>query len=328
MNVPLLEAAASLLASFALSLDAPAPRLAPEPGLTVQKEVAQTFETVLEGWGCTWNGSEVPDSYLPEIEVEVLHEEAFSVVDEYLACREGRLERLVRRYDEAGGSLRQHVRVGGELQPSSGEKEARSPLEGAVVRFEAGAPRLEAGDVPEELVAGLAPDLDLAAFLPPAGAAPGEPWTVDAKAFSPLGTPGGDLGLALDSEEAPDPAQLAAHLEGEWTARLAGEEPGGDPRLSVEGEFGTWAERATDLAEVPIVDGAATERTEMRLRCVGTIVWSRRASVLGSARIESEVRTTVTTTRDLEGVEGEPTYEQRMRFTGRSTFVIETRPLD
>jgi hypothetical protein len=57
----------------------------------------------------------------------------------------------------------------------------------------------------------------------------------------------------------------------------------------------------------------------------GELVWDVERCTLRTLSVEAVARSTVVTVRELEGIEGEPTYEQTMRLVGRSKLTCDVR---
>lgn len=330
--------ARALQLAFALTLvpaAGDAPTLAPEPGTRVLRSAQQSFTLSLEGWDVVWNGAQVPSGFLPELEIEVTEEARVEVEDEYLECAAGRPLRLRRRVLAAAGTALEASDIDGEPAGPVGEREGTSELEGCVVLFaEGGAERtLEEGDCSDEALERLVVDMDLTGLLDPEGVARDEDgWEVELEAQSPLDLAGAFSILFEDvegSERHGDPDQLARNAQGTWLVRPDGqrEEDGRELEVfALEARVETFAESAADLAEVPIVDGSATELTSMRFEYEGEALWDPAESRLHAAELRADVSMTVKVTRDLEGVEGEPTYHHVLRFAGEAALRIETSP--
>jgi hypothetical protein len=313
-----------LVVGLALGLDGL--RLDPEVGTQVQRTFAFESELELEGWSVVWNGQEAPSEALPELWIEAREEARAVVTDVVLGCADGRVAALRRSFDELSARDALEVTLGGVAVE---ERDARGTgaLEGCVVRFEGGERSLLEGDAPEEALASLELDLDLTALLAGAGA-DDEAWEAPASALVPTGLPGG---FTIELEEVPEEDSALAqqgreNLTGTWRVRpLDAREDGRLAVFALEGELATSSVRATDLEGVPIVQGDATETSTTTWKASGELVWDVERRTLRSLAIEAAVRSTVVTVRDLEGVAGEPTYEQTLRLVGRSKLTCDVR---
>lgn len=310
----------------ALALGMQGLRLDPEIGTEVQRTFAFESELELEGWSVVWNGQEAPAEALPELWVEARAEARAVVADVVQACADGRVVTLQRTFEELEARDALEVTLGGVAVE---ERDARGTgeLQGCVVRFEGGERSLVEGDAPAQSLAALELDLDFTELLAGAGE-DGETWEAPASALVPTGLPGG---LAFELEGVPEEEAALAeswreNLTGTWHVRPLEERE--DGRLAVfalEGELATSGVRATDLEGVPIVQGAATETSTTTWKAGGELVWDLERRTLRSLAIDAEVRSTVVTVRDLEGVAGEPTYEQTLRLVGRSKLTCDVR---
>lgn len=314
------------LAVVGLGLGAGGVRFDPEAGTQVERTFAFESELGFEGWTVVWNGQEVPAEFLPELAVEVREEARAVVRDAVLECAEGRVNALQRSFEGLGAREVFEVSLSG-APIEERDAEGTCALEDCTVRFENGARVLVEGEAPAEALAGLELDLDFTALLE-GGRDGAQAWQAPAEALVPACLPGG---IAFEFAEVPEEERAAAeqwlaNLTGTWRVRpLESREDGRLQAFALAGELSTWSVRATDLDDVPIVEGDATETTNTEWKAEGELVWDVERRTLSSLSVEAELRSTVVTVRDLEGIEGEPTYEQTMRLVGRSKLTCEVR---
>lgn len=312
------------LAVVALGFGPGGVRFDPEVGAEVVRSFAYESSCELEDWTVVWNGQEAPAEALPELWVESREEARAQVTDVVLACAQGRVTGVRRSFAGLAARNGLEVTLGGTTIEER-DAEGACPLEGCVVRLEGDERELLAGDAPAEDLGALELDLDFTALLAGAGAGK-EAWEAPASALVPAGLPGG-IAFAFDEipeEERADRAQLAENLTGTWRVRrLETREEGRVEAFALEGDLATTCVRATNLDDVPIVKGDATETTTTTWQATGELAWDVERRTLRSLEVEAQVRCTVVTVRDLEGVEGEPTYEQTMRLAGRAKLSCE-----
>lgn len=301
----------------------------PAEGLEVERRLTGDFELRLADWSVTMNGSVVPSEYLPELQIEVGVHSSLVALDELRAARDGRPSKLRRVYSELAGRMDTDVSVNGTPDKTSGAKDARPSLPPCAVVFEAGEGedhglrKPEGVEIDDDVLNALELDLDFTAFLP---VGDDEEWDVAVAALNPFDAKLAGVNFSFDKGEnelgAP-PEQLCANATGMWRAERTGEREEQGLRLCVvrlEGDFKTHGERRTELVDVPVVSGAADERTDYDCTVEGELVWNATRGVLHSLRWTSEGRMRVRTVRVRDGSGTDAAYEHTMNFACKSEF--------
>ena len=303
----------SLLAAPLVLLAHALPSIHPEPALS-DSEVRRSFDRrssqELVEFTVTMGGMEVPPEYLPEMELAWTRAAHLVVLDRR---SEGA---LVRSFEELGLDATQDF----QMAPSTDEQDeghATSPFEGRTVRFDSEGGVAWVGDGgDEDLLAGLERSLALSALVPGGLAAhhTGDSWEVDAEDLHALFYPGGNLAWEWSATEglrAPDNDPVFP--TGALTITLASVD-GGQASLRLEGTLEARTESATDLSEVPVVDGTATEVRTTTFELEGRAIFDAERNEIAELRLDAELATAIETTKD-EGQPG-PAYSSHMGFEG------------
>lgn len=170
-------------------------------GATNTKAFKSTVELTLDSLDMTMNGQAPP--MMPEMDMTVTSNQEVVVSDEYLSMRDGAPRKLKRSYDTLSGHTDMHMEMDmmGTTQTQDTPMEMSSELEGKSVLFAwnedegeyvAKFPE-EGGD--EELLKGLAENMDLRDFLPEGPVSEGDEWEVPPAAIAHILAPGGNLKL-------------------------------------------------------------------------------------------------------------------------------------
>lgn len=296
----------------------------PAPGLVVARELSRSFETTFADWTIVMNGSEVPAQYLPKLSIQASSTAHAAVRDELRAARDGRPLALRREYADLALADTRRVSVDGVEDAANGSREGKSSVANCIVVFDermddATQRRvLERGECDRDALDGLALDLDFTALLP--GDSASDDWELDVQAFNPFEDQ--LAGVAFELETSPeewrrDAEQLRENATGTW--RLERLEQLEEDGLTLEvirlkGEFESFATAKTDLERVPVADGAADERTDLRLDIDGELVWDATHGVLHKLEWDATGQMSVRTTRIRDGSGTDAAYEQTMRF--------------
>lgn len=262
------------------------------------------------------NGQEVPKMFLPKLEYQ-------SEVTLSLTLEDTQGEEHTRTFTEGAMGFSMDMTFGEEsgMPPIDVETSASCELEGHAVRFEEEDGELlarwvEDEDTPDDaLLEGLAADLHCANLLPEKPVEPGVKWSADAAALRPLLRPSGDLTWRWDDGTS-DPDTAA--YSGDLTLRLVEvvkEEGQRLARITIEGDLVETTVRATDLAEVPVADGDATETTKTEYAVDGELLWDLERNALHSIELTGEGDGTQATVKD-PGQEGGD-YASTLRHTAK-----------
>ena len=104
------------------------------------------------------------------------------------------------------------------------------------------------------------------------------------------------------------------------TARLASiDAEEGTARVEFEGTLTSLREAATDLAEVPVADGTATERTTTTYELDGTLVWNTAAGHLSRLELEAMLDVAI----EIEKDPGQPGVEYASTMTMSGVWSCE-----
>ncbi len=315
----LIFAVACLLAPAADPL-----RYAPSEGLALERSIEGAFELRLSDWNVVMNGQDVPEQYLPKIEIEVATRASVEAREELREAREGRPARLRREYRAAHGRRTSEVSINGESDATSGEREGHASVRECVVAFEGERERkLEKGESTDAALDALALDWDFTALLPADG---DERWDADIAALNPFDERLAGIAFDYGDEKerlGPAPEALLTNSKGMWRLERVEERAQDGLRLCVvrlEGDFETFGERRTELVNVPVASGAADERTDYECSVEGELVWNATHGVLHSLEYESEGVMRVRTVRVRDGSGTDTAYEHTMNFACKRSF--------
>ena len=293
----------------------------------------KTFHSTMELEGgeleATMNGEPVPSEFLPTLELLIQSESSVTLRDRYVESSGGRPGVLERTFVETDQQLEQEqtmVMEGSDMSEDSSST-GTSDLEGETVRFrwdpEEGDYRAEADDLRDpDLLEGLEEDADLRAWLPEGPVGTGDCWTVPADAFACLWSPGGDLAWDHSDERVNghEPEELI--YDGEIELSLSGVHGSDGERVAhvaVEGEITITSVSASDLEEIPVVDGPGTATQIHAMTLEGELLWSLGANRVAGAEIEAEVEAEVT----LATEDGAPMpFSSTVRLAGSAHYEL------
>ena len=301
-----------------------------EPGLTLTRTVTSRTELTGGDLRVKMDGQDVPSEFLPELTIDVTQASSVLVRDEHAATA------FVRSFEALSSEATIEVDLGGYMGQSGERIEAfaTSPLQGRAVRFtptEDGvtvatfADERDATEVAGDdhaLLAGLREDQDLAAWLPEGPVAVGARWQAPAAALRELIEPSGALAWKWSSPDAAEHAasrSITGDVELELV-RVTDADGRAIAALRVSGTFEHTTTRATDLADVPVADGTATETRTAATTLRGDLVWDVAGGHLVSAELVTELDQTSRTVKD-PGQEG-PEYESALSFEGTTRWQV------
>lgn len=331
MNVQLLLGGLSLLS---LSTPGLAPkeeydlRFRALAGMELEKTFTSQSSRQSQEFSVKMAGNPVPQQFLPELLFESELELSCVVRDRYEAPAVGGVPVFTREYDQLFGAGTWSFQM--PPQPGEGgDWEHRSDLEGKSVRFEweedsgrYGRTIPSQEEQPEELKA-LSAEMNLQGFLPEGPVVVGDSWKVDGALVSALLSPGGELGLHLDSDENETPFELV-EANGELTVRLSkvAKLKGVQVAvLSIEGDYLLEEKRPTTLEQVPVADGTATEFATTRLELEGELLWDLDAGHALLLELEAPLDYLLKTIRDPD--QGGSDYSSELTFGGEVELRVE-----
>ncbi len=318
----------SLLAALAPALQSETVTLVPrtDAGATLTRTFTQSSATTGGDLTVDMDGQPVPAEFLPDLSLEAAERRSVTLVDRHT-------ERgVVREFQTLEVSSHTVLDMGGYMGQGETEYDATadSPLAGRSARFGSdGAVFLDAEGKDaaatasdSALLAGLTRGADLAAWWPGREVAVGEAWQGPAAALLELSAPSGDLAWRWSSPDAERRADRRA-LDGEVTLTLrAVREVDGRTlaEVAVEGRLERTESVATDLRDVPVADGTATETRTAQLELRGTLTLDVKGGHLSAAELTAEVEETVATVKD-PGQPG-PEYRSTLTFRGTETYTV------
>ncbi|QDV05175.1 hypothetical protein Poly30_06710 [Planctomycetes bacterium Poly30] len=299
MQAPLITAlAASLSLGATHSDDTVKLQLAPTSG-TVSTYAVEILRTIQGGdLQVVMNGNEVPAQFLPKLEFEFTASTTATVTDHFLPgenditgpWRKRTLEDLTSAFDMS-------LTYSGETTDFAAE--ASSPLDDqpfllgldedgeVVARWADPESKLD-----DEFLARVRPELHLEGLLPDEPVAMGATWEADASAVAAILDFSESLPWNWPSDAAenvPGPASNTYEGTLELTViDLRTEDETVFCTVSLSGDIVETGTRATDLAQVPVADGTATETTTTTFTVEGELVWNVTAAHLASFELKGE----------------------------------------
>lgn len=315
--------------AFALALLAPSLLLSDTPSVAVDAgtKVTKTFEnaTKLELQSISMEfgdeEQEVPDEQLPEVVLE--DSELIVFTDEYLAVDGGRGTRVARTFDTLEDSSTQTVSMpdgeGGE-EVAEGESE----LTGTTIVFswdedeEAYTSAFgEDEEADEDLLEGLEGDADFLFMFPGEEVEIGDSWEVEAKVFTLISSPSGDL--KIDSEDEADDddefgEQFEDNLSGEFDVTLESIEDG-VAKVVFEGVVDTEIELERETPEDAPEGLELQQSFEFSFDVSGTLLWNMEEGIAISMELEADVEMNTSNIQTM----GEQSLKQVQYFEGEYT---------
>jgi hypothetical protein len=187
----------------------------PSQGTVVQRTFMTRAEMTLDSMDMKMNGQSPP--MMPEMNMTITTEVKTVVEDEFLAIRDGRVQRLKRHFSDLSQrtEMAMEMDMMGQTQTQDASTPASSELEGQTVHFTwSDADEAFRVHWPEgregkpELLTGLSEDMDLRAFLPKGPVAQGQRWTIEPAAMMSVMAPGGDLKLVPEDVDTTEMAMM------------------------------------------------------------------------------------------------------------------------
>ena len=310
----------ALLAVPFVSVRAPELRFAPAEGTTLRYSLDQDMELklveasqrfVVDGEEHASDDGDVPDITITEHEHQ-------AYADIYTKAKDGRPQRIERRYEELASTRAQSGSTpdGEDID----EKEDRSSdLEGADVVFAWDEDASEwkksfgeaSADRDEDLLEGIEAEVFFAELLPKDDVAVGATWEIDPRTFLEATSPGGQIPWDDDTPDDDTNDKMLEAVEGSVTAELVGFADEGGTRLAtirfraeLSSEFDD-SPSAEELEEVEF-DITVEQTLKIELELEGELVWDVKAGHARSSNLEGSV---VLTVHGRQEVSGEMSFE-------------------
>ncbi len=315
--------------AFALApgLDAPDElAFAPEQGLVLEKRCSFEGEVELEEFSVLVNGSAVD---APKPSVQNTFDGAMVVTDTYAELADGRVTKLLRRFDE----LAQHQ--ASTVNDNQGdERDLESPLEGATVAFtwDGDAASYSVAfegeeERDEELLEGLEASLDFEVLLPAKEVAVDDTWSVESEELREVLSMGGEM--HFESEDSPQEKlfdeAMKEKLEGTVTCTYRGtREVEGRSLAVIEIELsGEGRAEAEETQENGQVEVTVQRTADAGIDLKGELLWDAAAGHFQSFEVSGEIRFTLEEDGTVEA--GGETQEQAvtMAFAGDLKLVAQ-----
>ena len=268
-------------------------------------------------------GSPVPAQFLPQLEYDTKWTQAITIEDAHG-------DALTRTITDAEQHFAMDMSFGDAgMEPTSVDSTATTPLDGVPFVFtedddgETKVAWKDDDDAPDDdLLDGLERRVDLAAVLPEDAVEVGATWSASAKALGSILRPSGDLGWEWNSDFVSEGEETTYDGDLELTlAEIITKDGKKLARIELSGDLTITEVRATDLEQVPVADGTATETTETKFTLSGEIHWNLEAHHLHALDIEGEGEGTMNTIKD-EGQEGQD-YESTTSHTESLHMKVE-----
>ncbi len=271
------------------------------------------------------NGAQVPSSFLPQLQFEYALEIERVFTDRSAVLVDGALQSFVREFSAAERSGTGSWDYG--QGPGAEDARAVSRFQGETLRYELGdddgflgtnadedgpqAPDLEAFDAP-----------GFGWLLEGAKAEAGAEWELPADLLVRLRSIGGRIAdpLELEGAEWMDEPEDDQTWEGELSATFERAD-GNLARIAIGGQTVSTGTRATDLEQVPVADGTATETASTTHVLEGLLVWDLKRGLPVELTLTDMSDTTLETTRD----EGQPgaDYRSELLFEGNLEIAVQ-----
>jgi hypothetical protein len=322
----------------------------PRAGSKLHKTFEISTETTLDEMRQVMNGQEPPGG---DLEMENKIHLEIAVTDEYGPIADGRPTTITRTYDEIGSTTAMsmsHPVMGSQ----SGEIEGSSELEGKQVLFtwnegEGGYTVSAVSEgMDDDLIAGLAEDMDLRGFLPDKEVAEGSSWDVDVKAVRGLFAPGGSIKVEADMDESdlmrnmggppPSPDEFLGEFEGTASAKLSSIRDEGGVRVAVI-DLIVDVSSAKDLTEymAEVMDRISGNEdmpdmemdvqsmdVEYSFRGQGTLLWNLDADVVHGLDLSGSLEQITDTAMNMSAGGMDIAMEMSMTFSGTQRIKVST----
>jgi hypothetical protein len=308
--------------------------LAPKSSLT--KTFSSKFKAKSDSMRMFMGDQEMPAEMMPKMELSIDSEDDFVISDEYLEIADGRPTKLKRTFEKLSSSstqdmqmeLPEDVEPSEEMGPKTSNKS--SELEGKAVLFAWDEKASEYkrtfadGEGEERLLADLAEDMDLRAFLPGKSVKVGDTWEVDAVVASEaINSPGGDLHLEDDDDDGKFEGfdrDMRDSAKGEVKATFKGMRDEGGRQVGVIAIAGKVTSQAEGEEEGD--EGTETRKAEVETEFEGEILWDVESGHLHSAQISGPVTATFSQGQEVETPRGKMNMRQEFDMKGELSLSV------
>lgn len=342
-----------LLLPSLLSATTPAAsiRFAPEAGTTVTKRFTTVTEMSLDELDMLMNGEDA-GAMMPQIDMDLTMEQGLLIKDTYIESADGRPVQLSRHFAEVGQdtTMDMSMEMMGETQEQSQDMPATSDLEGTTVLFSWDADGEEyekefaedsAGE-DEDMLDGLAEDMDLRCLLPSGDVSEGDEWDIPMENLVDFLAPGGDLswdveiegmdsmaGMGGNPEMMSNLREMMGDIEGEARAQFTGMESG-MAVIEITIQIDT-AQDMTELMEAAMAESPSPmmpsiDRVDIELEVEGRgkMLWNTRAGHVGSVAFEAEMAVAMDMEMSLDTGQAPMTIETSFAMSGTIESAVET----
>lgn len=310
------------------------PRYAVAPDTALKRAYTSTTKLESEPAQMFLDGEELPTEGRGELRLRVEDRRTLEVIDTVGAAADGRPTRFTREYVELENAGTETV----VAKPPKGEEESRaqsrdrvSPLTGRSVRFAWDGGKDEyvptfVGESDEkakardaELLERLEADAEWLPLLADGPREKGAKFALDPKVLQRAQYPLGELHWYVEGKE-PDPVslaitiQLAENLDGKAEATWRGTEEVDGRKLGVYAISAQLKSKAS--AETP--DGGETREVDLELEYEGEVRWDLAAGRVDGYELKADVRSVLSTTREVDGPNGKAKVRQVFDLRGQS----------
>ncbi|MBL8861617.1 MAG: hypothetical protein JNK02_06350 [Planctomycetes bacterium] len=324
------------------AVSAPAPRDFPayrvEAGTTLVRTLTSTTRLDSKPVRMYVDGEELPTEAQGEVRLRVTDDKEYEVADTITAVAAGRATRFEREYREFKNRSSEIVVAkpkDGDAVERESARERTTPLEGHTVRFtwDAGeeeyAPTFvvaEGAERPDaSLLEGLAGDLEWIVLLEDGPREVGATFALEAAVFERVQYPLGDLHWLADGEPVERVGkeineELSENLAGKAKATWRGVREEDGRQLGVfelEADLTSRAEAETDSGE--------TRAVELELDYEGRVLWDMQAGRLAGYSFEADVRSVLSSTREVQGPQGKVALRQVFDLEGTAKHALTVR---
>ena len=302
---------------------------APAEGTQVTRRITSTLELSLDELLVVMDGQEIPPEYLPDLQIDVNNTFVLEVVDRVEKGGDGRPRRLHRTFAAVTDEATTTVFMPPDLDETV-RHTGTCALVGKSVVFawddKAGKYDVAFADGvgEDEPLAGLVEDLDFRSLLPDGAVEIGAEWSVDPSFLHQLEAPGGTLPMLFTGGEVEEYFGPDVEWEGEVKMKFVGWDEDAAGRMAllrIGGAVRRETTKKTDLDQVPVADGTATEEIEGIYGLDGELAWDVAGGMMKGLTLTCSVSVLTVTTKD-PGQDG-PDFESETPMSGTWTFAVE-----
>jgi hypothetical protein len=302
-------------------------RFAPAEKSTVVKSISTDSSFASTDVTIAMDGNELPKEMVGEMSFEMQENTKLVITDRYVKVADGRPSELDRTYDELVKTS--HESTPGPEGPKEEDKTETSDLEGATVRFSWNADKEEyekklAGEEgKDDLLEGLEEDLDFRALLPKKDVKPDDTWELDAEAFEPLFSLGGEMKFheeGKEPEKKDDQSldkQLSDNMEGKGKATFESIREKDGRKLAVIAIQAELTTKAKDPESE--LDAKATMKVE------GNLLWDMQANRIDSLDVTAEIEMEMSGDQKQDMGGTEHTISIKIELEGKVRLELTTK---